>query len=119
MRLINDIPGHPAGSVGKVAIANGITWLRYWVRFADGSSVGHIDHASLVRSKDYDTFLASREAEMAAVAHVAEELAHTDEGAGESDAAGATSGGAVVVNGVTLPQNLLDRAKAARARLSS
>ncbi len=111
-----DIPGHPAGSAGKVAIANGMTWLRYWVRFSDGTSVGHIDHALLVQSKHYDTFLASREAEEAAAAKQADELARVDDDEGSTDS-GDASGGAVVVNGVTIPQILLDRAKAARARL--
>ncbi len=63
IRLVDDIPSHSQGSTGKIAVANGITWKRYWVRFQDGSSVGHVNHHSLVRLKDYDTFVAQRDLE--------------------------------------------------------
>ncbi len=115
VRLVKDIPGHPAGSSGKVAVANGITWLRYWVRFSDGSSVGHIDHSALVRAKDYDAFRRLRELE-ATAGREAEAAEHAAEQAGSSGSGGGASGGASVVDGVAIPQRLLDRAKAAKAR---
>jgi hypothetical protein len=119
VRLIDDIPGHPSGSAGKVAVANGFAWVRYWVRFADGDTVGHIDHNHLVRAKDYERFLVQRDKEAAAAEAAA--LLATDEADTESDdtGGGATAGTGVQVNGVTVPQRLLDASAAARARLSA
>jgi len=118
VRLVEDIPGHKAGSEGKVAIANGVTWLRYWVRFIDGSSVGHIDHSALVKAKDYDRFLHAREAEaLAAELRASQPSEESEQSSGGAAAAG--SGGGATVNGVAIPQLLLDRSKAARARLGA
>ncbi|MEQ8839471.1 MAG: hypothetical protein RIB98_00685 [Acidimicrobiales bacterium] len=117
VRLVDDIPGHPAGSRGKVAVANGFAWQRYWVRFADGESVGHIDHASLVKAKDYDRFLVQRDRE-AAEAELAAENATTDSG-GDAGGGSAAASGGVEVNGVMVPQRLLDMSAAARARLGA
>ncbi len=118
IRLVDDIVGHPAGDGGKIAVANGFAWLRYWVRFADGTSVGHIDHSALVRTNDYDQFLASRELEAREAETRAESTSEVAGEVGDSDEAPATAGEGVVVNGVTIPQIFLDRAKAARARLA-
>ncbi len=117
IRLVDDVAGHPAGDGGKIAVANGFTWLRYWVRFADGTSIGHIDHSALVRSKDYDQFLASRELEAREAELLAESTDDVAGVVGDSDEAPAAADG-VVVNGVTIPQLFLDRARAARARLA-
>jgi len=118
VRLLSEIPGHPAGSEGKVALANGVTWLRYWVRFSDGSSVGHIDHSALVNAKDYHRFLEAREAEARAAEFRSE---HADESEDDSAAGGpaSSSGGGATINGVAIPQLLLDRSKAARERLGA
>jgi hypothetical protein len=116
VRLLEDIPGHPAGSEGKVAVANGFTWLRYWVRFADGTSVGHIDHHNLVRAKDYERFLVQREVEAEQAARATEEAATAAESGG-GDGAAAGGGGDPVVNGVTVPGYLIERSAAARTRL--
>ena len=75
VRLVDDIPGYPAGTEGKVAVANGFEWFRYWVRFPDGKAVGHIDHKSLVKRKDYDEFLVAREREAVEAEKAAEEAA--------------------------------------------
>ena len=115
IRLVDDIPGYPAGSRGKVAVANGFSWLRYWIRFNDGSTVGHVDHNSVVRAKDYDTFLVAREREAVEAEHAASQVDDVAEGAAGG---GAAAGGGVEVNGVMIPQLLLDRSAAARARLS-
>ncbi len=117
VRLVDDIIGYPAGSKGKVALANGFAWQRYWVRFADGESVGHIDHASLVKAKDYDRFLVQRDRE-AIEAQEAAENATTESDESSGGGAAASSGG-VEVNGVVIPQRLLDMSVAARARLGA
>ena len=117
VRLLEDIPGFPAGSQGKVAVANGFTWYRYWVRFADGTSVGHIDHHNLVRAKDYERFLVQREVEAEQAARAAEEGATAGDTGGDDAGAAATGGGDPVVNGVTVPGYLIERSAAARTRL--
>ena len=119
VRLVDDLPGYPAGSRGKIAVANGMTWKRYWVRFPDGSSVGHVDHHSLVPAKHYDEFLVARERE-AIEAEKAAELAAEQASSGDSDSGGgdAGTGGGVEVNGVFIAQSWLDKAAAARARLA-
>ncbi|MGA0804698.1 MAG: hypothetical protein ACO3QU_07445 [Ilumatobacteraceae bacterium] len=42
-----DLPDVPAGSEGRVILANGFQWQRYWVRFADGTEVSDLDHRHL------------------------------------------------------------------------
>ena len=123
VRLVAGLPGVPEGSEGKVAMANGFTWNRYWVRLGDGRVVGHIDHGDLVRTKDYDRFLVARdreavEAELAALRAAEAAAAAPDEAAGAADAA---DGGAseTVVNGVTVPAYLLERSAEARTRLGA
>ena len=118
VRLVEDVPGHAAGAAGKVALANGITWKRYWVRFTDGTSAGHIDHHALVKTADYDKFRIARhheEIEAEAAAKAAAEGVSTD--AADAGAGAAASGSGATVNGVSIPQHLLDRSAAARVRL--
>ena len=38
-----DLPGVPAGMRGKVMLANGLSWLRYRVRFTNGVELGYLD----------------------------------------------------------------------------
>ena len=47
VQLTVDIGGLPAGSEGKVILANGFNWLRYRVRFANGTEVGDLDHRNI------------------------------------------------------------------------
>ena len=122
VRLVAGLPGVPEGSEGKVAMANGFTWNRYWVRLGDGRVVGHIDHGDLVRTKDYDRFLVARdreavEAELAAQRAAEAAAAAPDEAADAADAAGGS--GEAVVNGVTVPAYLLERSAEARTRLGA
>ena len=122
IRLVDDIPGYPAGTEGKIAVANGFEWIRYWIRFPDGNAVGHVDHTSVVKRKDYDAYLVAREREAVEAERAAEEAAKSAADVTEAggDAAAAASGsGSVVVNGVTIPQRLLDMSAAARARLGA
>ena len=116
VRLVDDISGYPAGSQGKVALANGMTWKRYWIRFPDGNAIGHVDHTSLVRAKDYDVFVVAREREAEEAAKAAEAAANAPaESAGGGAAAGGGAG--VEVNGVFIAQTWLDKSAAARARI--
>jgi len=123
VRLVSELPGVPQGTEGKVAMANGFTWNRYWVRLVDGRVVGHIDHDDLVRTKDYERYLVARdreavEAELAALA--AAEAAAAGPQDGPADDAGTDAGsGEAVVNGVPVPAYLLQRSADARARLGA
>jgi len=123
VRLVSELPGVPQGTEGKVAMANGFTWNRYWVRLVDGRVVGHIDHDDLVRTKDYERYLVARdreaeEAELAALA--AAEAAAAGPQDVPADEAGADGGsGEAVVNGVAVPAYLLQRSADARTRLGA
>ena len=121
VRLVTDLPGVSVGAEGKVAMANGFTWYRYWVRFTDGRVVGHIDHSDLVRAKDFGRFLVARDRE----ADLAEQAALTAAEDAASPAAAlasaepAASSAEAVVNGVTVPTYLLERSADARTRLGA
>ncbi len=124
IRLVDDITGHPAGSHGRIAVANGFDWIRYWVRFNDGSTAGHVDHGSVVKVKDYDRFLVARDLEAVEAEAAVEAAALAAESAGEEADTGAGPGAGTsdpdpVVNGVSIPQRLLDQSAAARARLGA
>ena len=120
VRLVDDLEGYPAGSQGKIAVANGMTWKRYWVRFPDGSALGHVDHHKLVNAKHYEEFLVARdreaiEAEKAAEMAALEAAESASSGGGGGG--GAAAGGGVEVNGVFIDQSWLDKSAAARARI--
>ena len=52
VRVISDVPSSedvqaPAGTEGKVILANGFNWQRYRVLFENGAEVGDLDHRHL------------------------------------------------------------------------
>lgn len=102
-----DLPGVPKGTVGKVALSNGITWLRYWVRFENGELLSYIDHDEIVQKRAWDQFFwqKERDAELAAAA-----ASGATVGGGGGESAGA------VDNAYGVPQYLLDRTKSALER---
>ena len=118
VRLVSGLPGVPQGTEGKVAMANGFTWNRYWVRLVDGRVVGHIDHRDLVHTKDYERYLIARDRE-AEEAEQAEAEAAGPQGEPVGAAGADSSSGEAVVNGVTSPAYLLQRSADARARLGA
>ena len=122
VRLVAGLPGVPEGTEGKVAMANGFTWNRYWVRLVDGRVVGHIDHGDLVRTKDYERFLVARDREAVEAEEAARRAAEAAEAEpAEADGADGGDGGAgeAVVNGVAVPAYLIQRSADARARLGA
>ena len=123
VRLVAELPGVPHGAEGKVAMANGFTWNRYWVRLVDGRVVGHIDHGNLVRTRDYERFLVARDREAVeaeeAARRAAEAAADPSAGAGDAEAAAGGDSGEAVVNGVAVPAYLLQRSADARTRLGA
>ena len=42
-----DLPGAPAGTEGKVLLANGFNWQRYRVLFTNGQELGDLDQRSI------------------------------------------------------------------------
>jgi len=108
-----DLPGVPAGTEGKVIIINGLSWIRYWVRFANGVVMGSINRAHLATPDEWARKLAGGD-DVAA--------AGSGGGASDGDAAGGDADdgdGDQTVNGVVVPGRLLARSKAARARLAT
>ena len=52
VRAISDLPSDdrpivPAGTEGKVILANGFNWMRYRVLFDNGGELGDLDHRHL------------------------------------------------------------------------
>lgn len=105
-----DLQGVPEGTVGRIMLSIGLTWIRYWVRFDNGVEMGSIHREKLVRAAELDTFLEERERALT-------EAPAQDETSEAGDAADDTSaGGGASVNGVQIPQLLLDRTQSALDR---
>lgn len=102
----------PEGTPGKVILVAGLTWIRYWVRFDNGISLGTVDRKVLATPEEWKRFLAGDEDVVSS-----ETASSNDEGAG--DAGADEGGGATTPSGTFVPQKHLDRAKAARARLAA
>lgn len=106
---VADLRGAPVGTRGKVSVVNGLSWIRYWVRFDNGATVGSINRSALATPAEWDRRQAGGDVleQDGAVGDAAD--APSDDG---------DAGGGVTVNGVLVPAKLIDRAKAARARLA-
>ncbi|MEJ7584870.1 MAG: hypothetical protein WKF43_12505 [Acidimicrobiales bacterium] len=106
---IADLRGVPVGTKGKVAVVNGLSWIRYWVRFDNGATVGSINRTALATPREWERRQAGGDPV-------------EQDGAGPEADGGAggdgDDGGGVMVNGVLLPAKLIERSKAARARLA-
>ena len=106
-----DLRDVPAGTKGKVVIVNGLKWIRYWVRFDNGVAIGSLDRSKIAKPEEWRRRLDGTDTgpEVAATAGDG-----ADDGAA-SDGASAT--GVTTSTGVVVPQKLIDRTRAARARL--
>ena len=100
-----DLPGVPQGTNGKVAMSNGITWKRYWVRFENGELLSYVDHDKIVLRRAWDQFFLEQEAAAAAVERTS------------AAGPGTSGGGEAADNAFGVPQYLLDRTKSALERL--
>ena len=103
-----DLKGVPEGTSGKVMLSNGLDWVRYWVKFENGVEMGSLHRNKLVSAEDWDLYLEERE-------DGALTLEETTDSADEESSSAGSSGG-VEVNGVLVPQLLLDRTQAALER---
>lgn len=117
---IDDLPGVPARTSGKVKMVSGVTWRRYWVFFENGVHIGSLDSHELVRPGDWEHFMAARAereiaAAAAAAAAAAGEVAGTEVAAGN----GAEDDSPAARLRALVPEYLLERSAAARARLDA
>jgi hypothetical protein len=103
-----DLRNIPAGTTGKVSVVNGLSWIRYWVRFSNGEVMGSINRSKLSTPDEWER----RNDEPV-------EAAAAVEAASDDGAAADGGGGGVEINGALVPQKLLDRSKAARERLGA
>ena len=104
-----ELPGVPEGSKGKVRLVNGLnTWVRYWVKFENGDFVGQISQNDLVRLGQLDDWLQREEDRLTAAENSEAEAEET-----EATPAADAGGGAASL----IPAHILERSKAAKARL--
>ena len=107
-----NLRGVPEGTMGRVILSSGLDWVRYWVAFENGVELGSLHRDKLVREAEWDAYLVQRER--------SQEIVESDsEGQDNSEGPDSPSSGSggVEVNGVLVPQLLLDRTKAALERL--
>jgi hypothetical protein len=113
VKNLDDLPGVPAGTQGRVYLVEGFTWTRYRVLFDNGVDIGSLDGAVLARPRDFASALEGREqAALAAEAAATQAEESAEEGA-------APAGEDKTVNGVSVPAHLLDRSRRARERLAA
>ena len=104
-----NLPGVPEGTLGKVRVANGFAWYRYWVDFENGVELGHVDHGNLVRAGDWVRFQVER---TEASLQVSEEVDDPD---GDND----DNGDEAAENRFGVPEYILERSRVARAHLGT
>jgi hypothetical protein len=103
-----DMPGIPEGTTGKVILPEGLTWIRYWVRFDNGVVRGTIDRSKLARPGEWAELVRRRAAGE-------DTTVSTTTAAGNgAPAAAAAEGESVMVNGIPVPGFLIERSKARR-----
>ena len=107
-----NLRGVPEGTMGRVILSSGLDWVRYWVAFENGVELGSLHRDKLVREAEWDAYLVQRERSQ----EIVESDSEGQDSSGGSDSPSTGSGG-VEVNGVLVPQLLLDRTKAALERL--
>ena len=102
------LPGVPEGTVGKVRVANGFAWYRYWVDFDNGVRMGQVSHEHLCHEEDWGRFQFDRaEAERRALED------SVDADGGDEGAEGA------VGNQFGVPEHLIQRSRDARTRVGA
>ena len=106
-----DLPGVPEGTVGKVRVANGVSWYRYWIDFENGVRLGQVGHEQICHESDWDAFRYDRDEGKRLEAEIPAEAAIGDS---DGDGDGGASG-----NRFGVPEHLLERSRAARARFGT
>jgi hypothetical protein len=108
------MPGLPEGTRGKVIMVEGLSWIRYWVRFDNGVVRGSLHRDKLARAKDWRAI----QAERARIAALPPEPEAVEEAAGGEGVA-AAAGGAVSGPASRVPAHLLERSRQARAKANA
>lgn len=107
-RDLEDVPG---GTEGKIQLHNGLgSWHRYWVLFEGTRQMGQVDHDDLVRPNQLQAWKDRKEEAALAAERAAS-------GAAEAAAAEVTAGDGGGGAASQIPAHLLERSKAAKARL--
>lgn len=114
VRALTHLRDVAKGTKGKVILVDGLSWIRYWVRFDNGVYLGSVPRQDLATPEQWQRHL-SGEDEPSEVAG-ATSSAEADAG-GDGDE-GAGGGGKATPSGTVVPQKLLERSAAARARLA-
>ncbi len=109
-----DLRDVPEGSTGKVSMVTGLSWIRYWVRFDNGVSLGTVDRKKLATPEEWERYLAGDDDQADGAAASGDEDQADDGSGGEAE-----SGGKATPKGTLVPQKLLDRSASARTRLSA
>jgi hypothetical protein len=107
-----ELRGVPEGTEGRVMLRNGLDWIRYWVAFDNGVEMGSLGREKLVRVREWDKFLVER----AAAAEAALTAPEADDSDDDDDGSATSDGEGVTVNGVVVPQLLIDRTQGALER---
>lgn len=104
-----ELSGLPEGSRGKVRLINGLnSWVRYWVKFDSGDFLGQISQDDLVRLGQVEEWQQRAEDRLTAA-----ENSELEPAEAEAAPAGDGAGGAASL----IPAHLLERSRAAKARL--
>jgi len=101
-----DMPGIPMGTTGTVIFPEGLTWIRYWVRFDNGVVRGSLDRRKVARPKEWAEIVRRRESGEDLV-----DASASTSGDGGDSAPAAAAGESVMVNGVAVPAHLIERSK--------
>jgi hypothetical protein len=107
------MPGIPAGTTGRVIVVEGLTWIRYWVRFDNGVVRGSLNRKLVARPSEWTEIVRRREAGEDLLEEGGEVAAAAGDGAAAADGSGET----VMVNGVAVPAHLIERSKNRRQAL--
>ena len=106
-----ELPGVPEGTVGKVRVANGFAWYRYWVDFDNGVRMGQVSHDNLCHQDDWGRFQFDRAETERRALETPKDSVDSDEG--DEGAAGA------VGNQFGVPEHLIQRSLDARKRVGA
>ena len=115
-----DLPGVPSGTEGRIKVINGFDWRRYWVFFDNGVDLGQLDDDDLVRPAHWDEFFTRRAEAEEAAAKAAEAAASGAAAAADGASGGAGDDGDPAASlRALIPDHLLERSRAAKARLTA
>jgi hypothetical protein len=112
---VEDLRDVPAGTPGRVILVDGFTWIRYWVQFDNGVDLGSISRAQLATADEWARHLSGDLVLGGTSAGAGDGAAADSDADGDADA----DGGKATPSGTLVPQKLLDRSSAARARLAA